>query len=126
MLFISKRSCYIKNMTRKQKDPFQEKLGERIRVFRKRSGFTQEALAEKASVSVNFIGNVERGESAISVKTLLQIAKALGVNLKELFDFPDEEQSEMIKEIVTLLNSREWEIDDLKGIHQLIRLIAKR
>ena len=100
-------------MARKQKDPFFEKLGERIRVFRKRRGFTQEALAEKANVSVNFIGNVERGESAISLKTLRQIGKVLGVNLKELFDFPDEEQSEMIKEIVTLLNSREWEIDDL-------------
>ncbi|MBI1924975.1 helix-turn-helix transcriptional regulator [Candidatus Poribacteria bacterium] len=93
---------------------------------RKRRGFTQEALAEKASVSVNFIGNVERGESAISLKTLRQIGKVLGVNLKELFDFPDEEPSEILSEIVTSLNSREWEIDELKVVHQLIRLIAKR
>lgn len=108
------------------KDDFRIKLGERIRALRKSAGLTQEQLAEKVNVSVNFIGNAERGESAASVKTLRRIAKALGVSLKELFDFPDEDVSEIIDEMMALLKNREWEAEELRMMRNLVRMVGKR
>jgi transcriptional regulator with XRE-family HTH domain len=46
---------------------------------------TQEQLAEKLGVSVNFIGQVERGENAPSFDTLQKIAEVLEVDVSELF-----------------------------------------
>lgn len=59
-------------------------LGDTIRNFRKKAGFTQEQLAEKADLHHNFIGEVERGNMEISLTSLLKIAKALKVKVREL------------------------------------------
>ena len=61
-------------------------IGEKIRDCRKRAGLTQEKLAEKADLHHNFIGEVERGNMDISVGSLLQIAKALKVRVRDLVD----------------------------------------
>ena len=109
-----------------KKDPLFSKLGERIRTFRKRSRFTQAQLAEKADISVNFIGNAERGESAASVRTLKQIASALGVNIRDLFDFPDADRNAIILDILTLLKNDDLDIDVLRGIQIIIRNLVQR
>ena len=62
-----------------------KKLGEAVRQYRKDAEFSQEKLAEKASLSTVFISDVERGVENISVDALARIAKALGVNLRDLF-----------------------------------------
>ena len=59
-------------------------LGATIRKKRKRSGFTQEVLAEKAGLHPNYFGRVERGEEAVSLESLRRIAKALGVRVQHL------------------------------------------
>ena len=46
----------------------------------------QEELAEKADVHHNFIGEAERGNMEISLDSLLKIAKALGVRVRDLVD----------------------------------------
>ena len=61
-------------------------MGETIRAFRKQSGLTQEKLAEKADLHHNFIGEVERGNMEVSLGSLLKIAKALGVRVRDLVD----------------------------------------
>lgn len=61
-----------------------KQLGEAIRTERLARDLTQELLAEKADLSVNFIGNVERGEQAISLDSIVQIAAALKLNVQEL------------------------------------------
>ena len=66
------------------------KLGRRIRLFRESAGLTQEQLAEKADLSVNFIGTSERGQDIPSVQTCGRIAAALGTPLHELFRFEDQ------------------------------------
>ena len=62
-------------------------LGKRIAEIRKSSGLTQENLAEKTGYSVEFISLVERGLNAPSVAGLAKIAKALKIEVKDLFDF---------------------------------------
>jgi transcriptional regulator with XRE-family HTH domain len=61
-------------------------LGDKIRSYRKRAGFTQEQLAEKADLHHNFIGEVERGNMEISLTSMLKIAKALKVKVRDLVD----------------------------------------
>lgn len=48
---------------------------------------SQEDFADKSGYSIEFISLVERGVNAPSVAGLEKIAKALGVQIKDLFDF---------------------------------------
>lgn len=59
-------------------------LGDTIRGHRKRVKLTQEAFAEKVGLSVVFISLLENGHRTVSVDSLLRIAKALGVRLRDL------------------------------------------
>ena len=59
-------------------------MGETIRSYRKNVGMSQEKLAEKADLHHNYIGELERGEKAATIDTLLKIAKALGVKVRDL------------------------------------------
>ena len=59
-------------------------LGEIIRSRRKKSGMSQEKLAEKANLHRNYVGEIERGEKAATIDTLLKIAKALGIHVRDL------------------------------------------
>lgn len=45
---------------------------------------SQERLAEKADLHHNFVGELERGEKAATIDTLVKIAKALGVHPSDL------------------------------------------
>ncbi|MCX6345955.1 MAG: helix-turn-helix transcriptional regulator [Armatimonadetes bacterium] len=67
-------------------------LGKRIAKLRQTKDFSQEQLAEMAGYSIEFISLVERGVNAPSVAGLERIAKALDVEIKDLFDFQEEEQ----------------------------------
>jgi transcriptional regulator with XRE-family HTH domain len=59
-------------------------LGEAVRVERKKAGLSQEALAEKAGFTRNYIGDIERGEKKATVEALAKIAKALTCRLRDL------------------------------------------
>jgi len=48
---------------------------------------TQEQLAEAASLSVDFIGLIERGVNAPSFESIERLANALGVEVVEFFEF---------------------------------------
>lgn len=66
-------------------------LGRRIATLRKRSGYTQEQLAEAAGYSVEFISLVERGVNSPTVAGIERIARVFKVEPKELFTFGEEE-----------------------------------
>jgi transcriptional regulator with XRE-family HTH domain len=59
-------------------------VGENICTARVKAGLSQEQLAEKADLSRNYIGNVERAEYKITVETLARIAKALNLSIHDL------------------------------------------
>lgn len=63
-------------------------LGRKVKVLREQVGFTQEELATKVHVeSASHISKVERGTVSASYELLARIAEALGVEVKDLFDF---------------------------------------
>lgn len=59
-------------------------LGGNIRRRRKRAGWTQEKLAEKADLTYKYLGEVERGLVNVSLDSLIRLARALGVRLRDL------------------------------------------
>jgi transcriptional regulator with XRE-family HTH domain len=61
-------------------------LGEAVRTKRKQAGFSQEKLAEKADLSTVFISRIERGIESPSVDNLVKVARALGVQARDLVD----------------------------------------
>jgi transcriptional regulator with XRE-family HTH domain len=62
-----------------------EIVGKRIREYRKQKNWTQEQLAESASLHYSYIGGVERGDRNISLETLEKIATALDIPAGDLF-----------------------------------------
>lgn len=54
-------------------------LGANIRRLRKARGFTQEQLAHEAGMAMRYVAGVERGEENPSLRFLVKIAEALGV-----------------------------------------------
>jgi transcriptional regulator with XRE-family HTH domain len=59
-------------------------LGEAVRAKRKKAGYSQEKLAEKADLSTVFISRIERGIESPSVDNLVKVARALGVQVRDL------------------------------------------
>ena len=68
-----------------EKHPDLIALGENIRRLRKAADMTQADLAGAAELSVNYVGETERGERNPSFLKLVVIAKALKVSPCVLF-----------------------------------------
>ena len=63
------------------------KVGLKIRVERQKRKISQEKLAELAELNRNSVGLIERGETNVTLKNLENIANALNIDIKELFNF---------------------------------------
>lgn len=55
-------------------------IGKNIRKFREAKKLRQEDLAEKAELTTNYIGMIERGEKIPALDTFIKILNALGVS----------------------------------------------
>jgi len=62
------------------------KFGNRVREIRKELGISQEQLSFKADLHRTYIGMIERAEKNITLVNIEKIAKALNIELKELFN----------------------------------------
>ena len=62
------------------------KFGKNVRDKRESLGLSQEQLASKAGVHRTYIGMIERGEKNITLHNISRLAKALGVDIGELFN----------------------------------------
>ncbi|WP_183339834.1 helix-turn-helix domain-containing protein [Conexibacter arvalis] len=61
-----------------------ERLAQAVYEMRTRQRLSQEAVADRADLSRNFVGMVERGEVSPSFDNLAKLADGLGVRLSEL------------------------------------------
>lgn len=71
----------------KEISQLREKFGQRVRSLRIEGGLTQEQLAERAGISVDFLSLIERGRNSPSFENLDELAGALEVSVAELFNF---------------------------------------
>lgn len=69
----------------KQKHPALIKFGKKIRELRLAKGFSQESFADEVGLDRTYMGGIERGERNIAALNIIRIAKALKVEVGELF-----------------------------------------
>ncbi len=69
----------------KQKHPALIKLGQKIRELRLAKGFSQESFADEVGLDRTYMGGIERGERNIAAINLIRIAKALKIEVGDLF-----------------------------------------
>jgi transcriptional regulator with XRE-family HTH domain len=62
-----------------------KKFGETIRQLRKERNLSQEDLADRAELHRTYIGMIERAEKNITLINIEKLAKALDVEISELF-----------------------------------------
>ncbi len=68
-----------------------ELVSANIKKIRKKKGLTQAQLAEKMTYSTQFISNIEsKNHQTFSLGTLWRLAKVLDIDIKELFDEPED------------------------------------
>lgn len=60
-------------------------IGRKIKLARAKTKFTQEALAEKTSLSPRYISQLERGIAFGSASTIVNVCKALNISSDFLF-----------------------------------------
>lgn len=65
---------------------FDASLGRNIRYWRQKRNLTQEQLAHRAGLTLNFVGQVERGKRGLSAKSLHRLSHALGVPIQKLYE----------------------------------------
>lgn len=65
--------------------PYMAHVKNKIKEIRKQKGFTQEEVAKKAGISANYFAKIERGTINTTIKKASQIAKALGVDVSDIF-----------------------------------------
>jgi transcriptional regulator with XRE-family HTH domain len=76
-------------------------LGKTIKFLRFRKGFSQADLAEKADISITFLSTIERGIKFPQPEILSKLAKALDVEVSDLFktDVVPTERKEMMSQL---------------------------
>lgn len=62
-------------------------LGKNIQKARKNANLSQNELAEKLDISREHLAKIETAKRCISLGLLFELAEALEINEKDLFDF---------------------------------------
>lgn len=68
-----------------EKEPILLAFGQRVQELRRERGLSQEQLADLAGVHRTYIGMIERAEKNITLCNIERIAKALRLDIKDLF-----------------------------------------
>lgn len=82
-------------------------IGKRIKLERNKAELTQADLAEKANITTAFIGQIERGETKLSLETLVNICNVLDISIDYILrDSVKTNSSSAIQELLLLLRNR--------------------
>lgn len=98
-------------------------FGGRIRLLRRSSKLSREQLAERARISSNYLGEIERGEKWPSLEVIGSLAAALGVSPSDFFDFESEKNSvsELKSKFRSLLENRN--LQDIRRAYRIIKIL---
>lgn len=97
-------------------------FGKHLQKLREAKSYSQEQLAELVGVEYQTISRIETGMYFTSFENLQKISKALGLEIKDLFDFPEDKltKAELIKIITKDIKS--FDKEELRKIHKMINL----
>jgi len=72
------------------KDDLKKDFGQVLREMQTKKVLSQEAFADLCGLDRTYIGGVERGERNISIMNISKVAKALSVNISDIFKYIEE------------------------------------
>ena len=121
---MARGSFATKRSTKITVDRTNERIGAAIRKHRKRAGMTQEELARSIDLSTFFIGAVERGQAAISLRSLVSVANVLKVSVGDLIDEPPAD-AEGLRTLAVQLLKMQVQDADLPTILNVVQRFAR-
>lgn len=102
-----------------------ETIGNNIRKYRLAKKMRQEDLAEKAGLSVNYIGMVERGEKIPALETFITIVNALEISadmvLTDVVDVGYTVKNSILNEKLSKVSP-----EDRERIYEVIDVLIRR
>lgn len=99
------------------------KIGEKIKLARKRAGLTQEQLGKKIGVTGVAVMRYERGERQPKVETLLEIAHHLNVPITDFISFDEAAaMTALDRSYVTVSNDM---LDDVLSVVETFQVTKK-
>jgi len=69
------------------KDDVYEKFATKVQELRNAKGYTKSMLSSLADLDISYIGKIERCEKSPNLRTIIKLANALEVPIKDLFNF---------------------------------------
>ena len=104
-------------------------IGERIRIFRMRNGYTQAQLAERVGLSDVYIRYIESARRTAKLDTYVSILNALGHTMDELlsgFQVHDSLRIPISSDIMELLQDcTEAEVDIIVGFISAMKISVR-
>lgn len=94
-------------------------MGERIRNLRNDRKWSQEELAHRANIHRSHLGEIERGETSVTVESINKIAGAFGITLEDAFRNLQPSFENKDNETLKLLMSK---INSLSEVNQKVLL----
>lgn len=101
-----------------------ELIGNRIKELRKKRGLSQEQLSEKAEITPNYLSRVERGTENPTLDMFIKLAKALEVDMWEMFEFGHRGSRRDLKSILNKI-AGEADEEQLRLTVKVIRAITR-
>ena len=68
-------------------EDIEKRFGAKLAYIRKSKKLSQIKLAEMVDLNFNYIGQIERGEANVTMRTIKLLANALNIEVRVLFDF---------------------------------------
>lgn len=99
-------------------------IGARIKEIRKATGLSQETLAERIGIDAKHLSRLEVGKGFPSLDTLERMAQALGVELREFFEFAHLDDSKDIKSTLTAL-TKHFTAEQARLAVKLLRALVR-
>lgn len=102
-------------------------VGRRVREIRKKMGLTQSTLGERAGITPDYLGRIERGHGAVTLETLSRIAAALSTPLRQLLDVEEiasASREEILKSIQSILRKKGTE--ELRKVYAVLEAMEFR
>lgn len=107
-----------------KRDEYRRLFAQRLRSIRKKTKLTLEAAAERAGLSGNYWGEVERTKKVPSLDTIVAMASALGVSVESLMKAEREEDAKTLrKRIDAMLNA--CSRDQLELVHRIVTVVLE-
>jgi len=99
-------------------------LGSRIKDIRTKKGMSQEKLSEKMGINPKYLSSIERGKGNPPLNTFIKLAQSLEVDIGEIFNFIQVEDSSKRKSLIKSL-LKEADSEQLKLALKILSAIIR-